>query len=453
MSQKKQATKLNEKDQQKANALIKSSEKIRKQFYLTDNEDVIQVYRVSYKNSTLGTRGKLYITQNHFCYKSSFGKKFYIKSLISDVTEVTPDITIHEKSGKTYTYVPQSSATEAFNLMNYLKKYPFSVIDLNIYKQHTIESNSSGASGKFDIRTAEDAYNGAVELKKIKEENKRMLQEQQRRIELIDDMLTETDQVLGEIDDGLKATQSFIYELKLRYTKTTITPKPILDTSVLFSQVKSEPPRKVDVQILWKLESDELIPAIMSIYDQKIEVNEENENKKKLMSRSFAISDINSIFLRARPIHINLSLNFPGKEKGRLRLAATCSQFIVNEIYIRYMQIMNGSLEIVFEPNSRIFDYGDLTITKTFMNCGPVKSMIKFEEETDFALRDYLRMRKLNEKTVDILGDVTALNNETTQLASDSVFRIEEVTERMNTQKGMMADYKKDNGKYYLNIF
>ncbi|BFU24985.1 hypothetical protein EHI8A_035720 [Entamoeba histolytica HM-1:IMSS-B] len=438
-------------DRSAAADLMKMSEEVRQDFSLSDTEDVVQCYKVINKSNNNSIKGKLFITQNYFCFRSQYGKKLYVKIQISSIKEMTNEIKIYDNEGRMYYFVPQSQEEECFNLMYYMYKYPFSVLDLNIYKQHTVDDHESNSQRKFDIETAQEALVTAEEMKKIKEENYKLLEQQQRKIAMIDQLLDKTDNYLGEIDDSIKATKSLVYELRLRYTKTKQVPPPKEEIPVLIEAIKETPPVPVEIQILWKLENDDLVPATMKIFDDHIDIVETTANKKKTLSRSFSIQDVLGLYMRARPLHLQIALNQSGKEKGRIRLCSTCLQFIVNEIYIRYLKIFNKQLSVTFEPNSQVFDYGDLMITKTFMNCSGIKGQIKFTEGEDMALRvltgkdreDYLAMKKTNQKTVEILDSVAKLNVKTTKMADDSMNAVMDVTNRMNEQRQMIMERKK----------
>ncbi|GAT94136.1 hypothetical protein CL6EHI_104510A [Entamoeba histolytica] len=188
----------------------------------------------------------------------------------------------------------------------------------------------------------------------------------------------------------------------------------------------------------------------MTIYDDKVVLEETSNEKKKLLTREFAIVDMIGLFMRSRPLHMNIALNHNSKEKGRVRIVSVSLQFICNELYIRYLKLTNEQLGVIFEPNSRVFDYGDTLITKTFMNCGPIKGQIKFEQDEDFALNlltgkdreDYLALKKTNQNTLNILDECDKLGQKTIQMAEDSAKAIESVSLRMKAQKELMNTYK-----------
>ena len=427
------------------------TEKVRSLFHLADSEDVIRDYGVTYKTTNAKVKGKMYITQNYFCFKPSSGKDIQpLKILIASIKNITDEIVIIDAMNRSYTFIPQT-VPETYNIMNYMVSYPYSILDTGIYKQHVITQDESGRSSKFDLETAQQAYNTAVELKQIKQTNYDMLVQQSQKIDAINDMLDEIDGNLKAIDEGIKASKSIVYELTMRYVKKTEKPQPKEELPVIEEQLKKQPPRKVDVEILWKFENDELVPALMTIFDDKVEVVEKcSDQKKKPQTKSFLITEIKKIVVRSRPLHMNVSINQSGKERGRLRLCATCLQFICNELYMRYVNLKSDKFDVVFELNSRQFDYGDMTITRTFMNCGGIRSQIKFEEKDSIVMEhmtekereDYIKMIKMNGQTANIFEDVRVLNNKTAKLGDESIMKMDGVTDKMHEQNGTMKMYQ-----------
>ncbi|GAT94137.1 hypothetical protein CL6EHI_104510B [Entamoeba histolytica] len=129
-------------------------------------------------------------------------------------------IMLLDVQGRRYEFYPTFNKEECYNLMHYLFQFPFALLDLNIYKHHTeISSEHLDQETKFDIQTAQEALDTAEDMRKIKLDSYQMLESQQRKIAMIDQLLNQTDVYLGEIEESIKATTSLVYELKLRYTK------------------------------------------------------------------------------------------------------------------------------------------------------------------------------------------------------------------------------------------
>ncbi|EMD43723.1 Hypothetical protein EHI5A_057890 [Entamoeba histolytica KU27] len=416
------ASRIESEDRAKASKFIKVNQELRSQFGLSENEDVVQNYKGVYKSGNTNVKGTLFLTQNYF----------YIK-------DMNNQIMLLDVQGRRYEFYPTFNKEECYNLMHYLFQFPFALLDLNIYKHHTeISSEHLDQETKFDIQTAQEALDTAEDMRKIKLDSYQMLESQQRKIAMIDQLLNQTDVYLGEIEESIKATTSLVK------------PAPRQETPILQQQIIQNPPQKVEINIIWKLEGDNLIPAIMTIYDDKVVLEETSNEKKKLLTREFAIVDMIGLFMRSRPLHMNIALNHNSKEKGRVRIVSVSLQFICNELYIRYLKLTNEQLGVIFEPNSRVFDYGDTLITKIFMNCGPIKVQIKFEQDEDFALNlltgkdreDYLALKKTNQKTLNILDECDKLGQKTIQMAEDSAKAIESVSLRMKAQKELMNTYK-----------
>ncbi|EMS12742.1 hypothetical protein KM1_074620 [Entamoeba histolytica HM-3:IMSS] len=416
------ASRIESEDRAKASKFIKVNQELRSQFGLSENEDVVQNYKGVYKSGNTNVKGTLFLTQNYF----------YIK-------DMNNQIMLLDVQGRRYEFYPMFNKEECYNLMHYLFQFPFALLDLNIYKHHTeISSEHLDQETKFDIQTAQEALDTAEDMRKIKLDSYQMLESQQRKIAMIDQLLNQTDVYLGEIEESIKATTSLVK------------PAPRQETPILQQQIIQNPPQKVEINIIWKLEGDNLIPAIMTIYDDKVVLEETSNEKKKLLTREFAIVDMIGLFMRSRPLHMNIALNHNSKEKGRVRIVSVSLQFICNELYIRYLKLTNEQLGVIFEPNSRVFDYGDTLITKTFMNCGPIKGQIKFEQDEDFALNlltgkdreDYLALKKTNQNTLNILDECDKLGQKTIQMAEDSAKAIESVSLRMKAQKELMNTYK-----------
>ncbi|EDS89616.1 hypothetical protein EHI8A_033880 [Entamoeba histolytica HM-1:IMSS-B] len=416
------ASRIESEDRAKASKFIKVNQELRSQFGLSENEDVVQNYKGVYKSGNTNVKGTLFLTQNYF----------YIK-------DMNNQIMLLDVQGRRYEFYPTFNKEECYNLMHYLFQFPFALLDLNIYKHHTeISSEHLDQETKFDIQTAQEALDTAEDMRKIKLDSYQMLESQQRKIAMIDQLLNQTDVYLGEIEESIKATTSLVK------------PAPRQETPILQQQIIQNPPQKVEINIIWKLEGDNLIPAIMTIYDDKVVLEETSNEKKKLLTREFAIVDMIGLFMRSRPLHMNIALNHNSKEKGRVRIVSVSLQFICNELYIRYLKLTNEQLGVIFEPNSRVFDYGDTLITKTFMNCGPIKGQIKFEQDEDFALNlltgkdreDYLALKKTNQNTLNILDECDKLGQKTIQMAEDSAKAIESVSLRMKAQKELMNTYK-----------
>ncbi|ELP94793.1 hypothetical protein EIN_246870 [Entamoeba invadens IP1] len=440
------------KDEKIASHHIQVSKDIRKAFALNDDEDVIQTYTGTLKMTNGSTKGKMHITQNFFCYVPIFVKG-NISIRISDLISITDEILMIDTIGTKYTFSPLLGATECYNLMNYLFLYPFALLKLSVYKTHTLENIPQNRVSGFDFETAQTALTTAQEVKLLKLDTKRELEAQQSTLQYINKMLDKNEETLDDIDDNIEAINSITYEIKLQYTnKIKKNPPPVLEPQVLTEQLKQLPtPQKIEIKVLWKLENDTLIPAVLSIFDAEIKINEESANtKKKLLTRQFDIKSITGLFMRARPLHLNISLDSVGKEKSRLRLFATCLQFIVNEIFIRYFVLKGTNVSVTFEPNSRVFDFGDERITKTFLGSPAIKGQIQATVDDETALKlfsgkdreDYLKMREMNKKTVTLLQDVTQLNSETSRLAMDSTQKVNDLSDRMERQLNIIEDKK-----------
>lgn len=115
----------------------------------------------------------------------------------------------------------------------------------------------------------------------------------------------------------------------------------------------------VDIQILWKLSNDALVPAIIRLTADKFSTINTGTEKKTEKDAHYTYESIESLWVRARPLH--LDIRFKDKKLQRFRLMSSYVQSIVNEIVLRAKPKV-GTVSVIFEPGTRKFVYGSTSV-------------------------------------------------------------------------------------------
>jgi len=121
----------------------------------------------------------------------------------------------------------------------------------------------------------------------------------------------------------------------------------------------------VDIQILWKLSNDDLVPAILRFTADKFVVTQTPPKSQKDLQYTY--EQLDSVAVRARPLHVDI--RFKDKKTPRFRLMSSYVQAIVNEICIRAKPKI-GTVQVNFEPGTRKFSYGTTAIPLPTVDTG-----------------------------------------------------------------------------------
>ena len=146
--------------------------------------------------------------------------------------------------------------------------------------------------------------------------------------------------------------------------------------TVAFHEVREE--ENVVEKAVFKRPDDSLQPCVCTMDNKGLIVRDETQ--QQLLAR-LAYDDMTGVVMRARPLHCDIKLRMRWQEEkkyvfsfislkkkknifrfgsDRLRLCSSELQGIVNELVLR----CKGKLDVSFEPNSIVFEYGDRALRK-----------------------------------------------------------------------------------------
>lgn len=114
----------------------------------------------------------------------------------------------------------------------------------------------------------------------------------------------------------------------------------------------------VDISILWKLSNDDLVPAIIRFTGDKVSIIQQGP-KKTEKDQHYAYESMESLWVRARPLHVDV--RFRDKKINRFRFMSSYVQSVVNEFCLRAKPKI-GEVSVIFEPGTRKFSYGNASI-------------------------------------------------------------------------------------------
>eukprot|EP00026_Physarum_polycephalum_P001563 Phypoly_transcript_01565.p1 GENE.Phypoly_transcript_01565~~Phypoly_transcript_01565.p1 ORF type:complete len:546 (-),score=84.07 Phypoly_transcript_01565:1662-3230(-) len=210
---------------------------------------------------------------------------------------------------------------------------------------------------KVDVETSRNALRIAMETRDIGAATMSELSYQAEVIDLIERDVENIHNNLDKANRLVRGIESVGGTIANAFSSEKKTGRDVQFVDRTLVSKRIEVP--VDIQILLKLKNDDLVPASLRFTAETFSVVNTQGPKRPEKDIRFQYENIESLWVRARPLH--LDVRFKDKKVPRFRLMSSYVQSIVNEFCLRAKPKI-GEVSVIFEPGTRKFVYGTTRI-------------------------------------------------------------------------------------------
>ncbi len=341
--------------------LFEKTQLVRREYNLpaSSDERVVQDYRCSLNGAT---SGKVYITQHAlYFFRSADAPSLRLPFRSVATAEAAGKTLVVESVDGTVRAVLSSFTSvakrdEALVLVQHFSTVPYAVRERQV-RSEALEGEASSLvdieSGARAAKRAEDSmYMAAATLEELARQRE-VVAGMRDNLYRMEDDLEDANRHLRGIESIGGALANKMTSPRQPRGKSLIGVKSTVSFRSEEEQKQDEQP--VLEKAIWK-KSDDSLQAAVCVMDARGLVVKDELQQQVLAKLPY--EEMIGVTMRARPLHCDLTHGKGGGE--RIRLCSSELQAIVNELALR----CKGKLQVVFEPNAIVFDYGDRALRR-----------------------------------------------------------------------------------------
>jgi len=369
----------------KATKMENKTVEVRNMFNLPSTEVVIQDYYCSLEQ-TIKHGGRMWITPNYVCFYSGLPFQItehfafrMVKKFVFVDSVLSGGITVELKDGKVYKFYSFMKIQETYAVLRHLWEIPPSYVVLDNEEEDEIGVKNDGGLGNiFGDKPKDGKKSYHVKVDESKKAVKLAEKSRDKGIDILvelDSQQERLDRIEGTVDNihhnldrgdrhlrGIGSVGGACANLVTRNKSARHNPK-IQKRESIAQQRWAEDFKNVHLEVLLKQSDDTLVNCTLFFGPTQFLVKEKATDRT-MPQCAWEYAQIKFLVMRARPLHLDVRFR---DNSPRFRMMASRIQAITNELVLRSNSAKKRKNEeparVLFEPNSRRFDYGSYFLT------------------------------------------------------------------------------------------
>lgn len=221
------------------------------------------------------------------------------------------------------------------------------------------QTQAQATQVRVDVEKAREALRLAYSTREVTGDTINKIEQQGQQLLRMEAHLDNMSANLDKSESLIKGMESVFSYIGNKWRKGGKNPPPIVDYGNRAIKIeKMEPP--LDIEILCKNPDDSFTPALLRLHTMGFACVDATTGKPLNPAYTWPYSDVAQLLMRARHEHLDIKFTL-SSNKERFRLMSSYIQLIVNELILRCPK---GSVQVIFEPGVRQFEYDNPALSK-----------------------------------------------------------------------------------------